>query len=103
MDTARLKTLAGVSSPSFALSESEKMNVSSGLFFVLLDEENMHLAVKALLDAGFSLDISLSMGKYFFNFKNETVADEAFRIVSKVISSDKETKADASASQVSIA
>lgn len=88
MDNDRLKRLAGM------VNEAEANKLSVGLFFAILDESNMQKAVAALLDAGFSVDLNYSMGKYFFNFKNEEVADEAFKITSKVINKSKEEKAD---------
>jgi hypothetical protein len=52
----------------------------------------MHKAVDALLEAGFEVDLNLSMGVYYFNFKNESLVDEAHKIVAKVINKAKEQK-----------
>lgn len=87
MDSTRLKRLAGINEAA-----AGKLTVS--LSFIILDPSNMQKAVTALLDAGFSLDLNYSMGKYIFAFKNEDVMEEAFKIASKVIDKAKEAKAE---------
>ena len=81
MDSARLKTLAGIL-------REDKLPI--GLVFTLSDASNMRKAVDAILEAGMSVDLNFSMGNYYFNFKNEKLADEAHSLVSKVIDKSKE-------------
>lgn len=82
MNVERLRELSGL------LTEDKTIPV--GLHFTLNDQGNMKAAVDALLEAGLSVDLSFSMGTYYFNFKNESVVAEARKIVSKVINKKKE-------------
>jgi len=63
-----------------------------GQHFTLSDEGNMKKAVDALLEAGLAVDLALSMGTYYFNFKNEDSINEARKVVSKVIDKKKESQ-----------
>ena len=83
MDLSRLRELSGL------LCEA---TLPVELHFTLSDASNMKKAVDALLDAGLTVDLNLSMGKYFFNFKNEDAVNEARKIVSKIIDKKKEEK-----------
>ena len=87
MDAARLKKLAGM-----LTEETDKKIIPIGLHFGLGDGGNMHKAVDALLEAGIEVDMNFSMGVYYFNFKDEKIADEAHKIVAKVIDKQKERK-----------
>lgn len=86
MNHVHLKKLAGM------LNEAESGKLSIGLFFKVEDQSNMRKAVDALLEAGFNIDLNYSMGTYFFNFKNEDAAEEAYKVASKVIDKAKEIK-----------
>jgi len=88
MEASRLRKLAGL----LTESKADRKTIPIGLHFGLGDETNMHKAVDALLEAGFEVDMNLSMGVYYFNFKNESLADEAHKIVAKVINKQKEQK-----------
>jgi len=87
VDESRLKRLAGI-----LTEEADKKVIPIGLHFGLGDGGNMHKAVDALLEAGIEVDMNYSMGVYYFNFKSEKLADEAHRIVAKVIDKKKEQK-----------
>jgi hypothetical protein len=87
MEASRLRKLAGL----ITESKADKV-IPIGLHFGLGDMSNMHKAVDALLEAGIEVDMNLSMGVYYFNFKNESLADEAHKIVAKVINKQKEQK-----------
>ncbi len=87
MDANRLKHLAGI----YEAADSKK-TLPIGLHFGLGDGSNMHKAVDALLEAGIEVDMNYSMGIYYFNFKDEKIADEAHKIVAKVIDKKKEQK-----------
>lgn len=56
-----------------------KVNVGSHI--VIDDQAKALKAVDKLLEAGFELDLSFSMGKYYFNFKDESLADEARKVL----------------------
>lgn len=86
MNSSRLRTLSGM----ITEAEADRKVFPIGLHFGLSDEANMHKAVDALLKGGFELDMNLSMGIYYFNFKDESVADEAHKVVAKVIDKKKE-------------
>jgi len=83
MHLDRLKYLAG-------LNEETGDKLPIGLFFRITDHSNMTKAVDALLSAGLAVELNYSMGVYYFNFKNESVADEAHKVASKVIDRKKE-------------
>jgi len=87
MDAQRLKKLAGM-----LTEEADTKTIPIGLHFGLGDGGNMHKAVDALLEAGIEVDMNFSMGVYYFNFKDEKIADEAHKIVAKVINKQKEQK-----------
>lgn len=84
MDTQRLRELSGLL--------TEDKTIPAGFNFTLSDEDNMHKALDALLEAGLSVDLNLAMGTYYFNFTNEGAATEARKIAAKVIDKKKETK-----------
>lgn len=87
MDNVRLKKLAGINE-----AVDQKGNFKIGTHFALADDDNMQKAVVALLKAGFTTDLSYSMGVYYFNFKSEKVAEEAHKVAAKVIDKKKESK-----------
>jgi len=63
-----------------------------GQHFTISDAGNMKKAIDALLEAGLAVDLALSMGTYYFNFKSEDTINEARKVVSKVIDKKKETQ-----------
>jgi hypothetical protein len=63
-----------------------------GLYFTLTDASNMKKAVDSLLENGFEVDLTMSMGTYYFNFKDASVAKSAHKVVAKVIDKKKEEK-----------
>lgn len=83
MDDSRLRKLSG-------LLEANTLPVE--LHFTLSDASNMKKAVDALLEAGMTVDLSLSMGRYFFTFKSDDLVNEARKIVAQVIDRKKEDK-----------
>lgn len=86
MQIGRIKQLAGM------VTEADEGAISLGLVFKINDPDNMRKAVDALLEAGMSVDLSYSMGTYFFTFKTDALAKEARAIVAKVIDKKKEAK-----------
>ena len=85
MKLDRIKQLAG-------LSEAATSKVPLGLVFTLSSQSNMRKAIDAILEAGMTVDLSFSMGTYYFKFDSEAQAEEAQAIVSKVIDKKKETQ-----------
>ena len=83
MKLDRIKQLAG-------LSEAATSKIPLGLVFTLTHPDNMRKAVDAILEAGMSVDLSYSMGTYFFSFESDSQAEEARAIVAKVIDRKKE-------------
>lgn len=83
MKLERIKQLAG-------LSEDATSKVPLGLVFTLSDQSNMRKAIDAILEAGMNVDLSFSMGTYYFKFDSEAQAEEAQAIVAKVIDKKKE-------------
>lgn len=83
MKLERIKHLAG-------LSEAATSKVPLGLVFTLSNQSNMRAAIDAILEAGMNVDLSFSMGTYYFKFDSEAQAEEAQAIVAKVIDKKKE-------------
>jgi hypothetical protein len=88
LDAQRLRKLAGL----LTEAQTDRKVLPIGLYFSLSDAANMRKAVDALLEAGLEVDLSLSMGVYYFNFKNDNIAEEAHKVVAKVIDKKKEQK-----------
>jgi hypothetical protein len=82
MDASQLRKLAG-------LTEAvDKLPL--GLTFTLVDRANALKAVEAIIESGLAVDLSYSMGKYFFTFPSPEAADAAHDLTLKVIDIKKE-------------
>ena len=83
LETGRLKQLAGL---------TEEAVMPLGQVFCLSEPTNMHKAIDAILEAGIHVDLAFSMGTFYFNFGSEALANEAHKLVAKVIDKKKELK-----------
>ncbi len=75
--------LMSLSQPSVELEAEDltEAKVDVGSHIVIDDQAKALKAVDKLLEAGFELDLSFSMGKYYFNFKDESLAEEARKVL----------------------
>jgi hypothetical protein len=69
----------------------DESQVQMNNVFQLINVDNMQKAVTALLDSGFSFNLSMSMGKFFFSFGTDEAAQQAKIVIDGIVDPSLET------------